>query len=117
MSENWFWFILLGLASFRLTRLIVFDKICEFLRKPFLEELEEENEQGELEQYIGIKGEGLRAWIGELLSCYWCTGVWTSLFLFLLFFYSPLIGKGFIAVFAVAGFAGIIETFVRKNLE
>lgn len=117
MSENWFWFILLGLASFRLTRLVVYDKICEFLRKPFLEELEELNEQGDIEQYIGIKGTGLRAWIGELLSCYWCTGMWASIFLFLLFLYSPFIGKGIIAVFAIAGLAGIIETLIQKYLE
>lgn len=117
MEENWFWFILLGLASFRLTRLIVYDKICEFLRKPFLEEMEEVNEQGEIEQFIGIKGQGLRAWVGELLSCYWCTGGWASLFLFLFFLYSPFFGKGTIAILAIAGLAGIIETFVNKNLD
>ncbi len=27
-----------------------------------------------------VKGKGLRKWIGELLSCYWCTGVWVSAF-------------------------------------
>lgn len=117
MIGDWFWFILSALASFRLTRLLVSDKICEFIRRPFLEEIEEINDQGETEIYIGIKGKGVRAWIGELLSCYWCTGVWTSLFLILLFFNFPLLGKSVITVFAVAGLAGILETLARKQLE
>ncbi|MCT4574603.1 CotY/CotZ family spore coat protein, partial [Bacillus thuringiensis] len=24
--------------------------------------------------FTKVKGNGLRKWIGELLSCYWCTG-------------------------------------------
>ncbi len=33
---SWLTFIMLILASYRLTHLIVFDKITEFIRKPFM---------------------------------------------------------------------------------
>jgi Protein of unknown function (DUF1360) len=71
-------FTLLALASFSLTRLIVFDKITEFLRDPFFDEIEEENEDGTMEVYYLPKATPIKNFIGELLSCYWCTGVWVS---------------------------------------
>lgn len=41
MNLSVFEFLLLALATFRLTRLIVFDKITAFLRSSFIEEVEE----------------------------------------------------------------------------
>lgn len=112
-----FEFILLCLASFRLTRLLVFDKITEFIRRPFHEAIEEELSDGTVEEYIQLKGTGLRRWIGELLSCYWCTGIWSTAFLYLLYeFYSPL-SEPLIVIFAIAGLAAIIETCVTRLLE
>lgn len=48
-SMEWYWFsfVLTALASFRLTRIIVFDKIASFLRAPFLTIVEEKGETGE----------------------------------------------------------------------
>ncbi len=114
MLENWFWFLLLGLASFRLTRLIVLDMITSFIRKPFMEEIEEKNDKGEIEEYIVIKGTGLRGFVGELLSCYWCTGVWVTTGLFILVTFYPFAGKPVLIIFAAAGVAGILESIVAK---
>ncbi|RXI98733.1 DUF1360 domain-containing protein [Anaerobacillus alkaliphilus] len=105
--------MILCFASFRLTRLIVFDTITGFLRKPFHEIVEEKNEDGTVETYLHIKGEGLKFWIGELLSCYWCVGVWSSLFLVITYHYFPITGS-LILVLAIAGVAAIIETIVAK---
>ena len=107
-------FVFLIFASFRLTRLIVFDKITEFIRKPFLEWEEEENEEGVISAYLVIKGTGIRAWIGMLLSCYWCTGIWCSLFLYSFYLLVPSISTPFILILAIAGASGIIETLVQK---
>jgi len=102
---------IIGLASFRLTRLIVFDKITEFIRSPFFDEVIEDDEV-----YLVVKPKGIRKWIGELLSCYWCTGIWVSAFLvaghtFFLDIFTPLT-----LILAIAGIASVIETIVSKWL-
>ncbi|WP_053365594.1 DUF1360 domain-containing protein [Bacillus sp. FJAT-27245] len=102
---------LIGLASFRLTRVIVYDKITEFIRAPFHEERIEDGEV-----YIVPKGKGIRKWIGELISCYWCTGVWVSAGLLAAYAYFPKIGIPAILLFAVAAIASIIETIIGRLL-
>jgi hypothetical protein len=106
-------FIILGLACFRLTRLIVFDKITEFLRQPFFDEIEEENEEGIVELYYLPKSTPIKKFIGELLSCYWCTGVWISAAVITGYLFLPSLFVPIIVVFAVAGLAAIIESFVQ----
>lgn len=106
---NWMDFIIIILASFRLTRLIVFDDITAFIRKPFITISTIENSSGDLEPTIEIKGTGLRHFIGSLLSCYWCSGLWCSLIVVLIYFYLPITFPIFL-ILAVAGAAAIIET-------
>ncbi|GGC74909.1 sporulation protein YjcA [Thalassobacillus devorans] len=108
MEWTWMHLILLTLACFRLTRLIVDDTITEWLRAPFHHYLEETDEAGNVEVFVEAKGTGLRAFIGELLSCHWCTGVWASGML--------LIGWAFVPYFdwlvvwlAIAGAASILR--------
>ncbi|MGL4521131.1 MAG: DUF1360 domain-containing protein [Bacilli bacterium] len=112
-----FIFILLVFASFRLTRLIVFDKITQFIRAPFINEWEAPDENGELQQFMQIKGEGLQAWIGKLLSCYWCTGMWVSIFLYSSVRLIPTYAEPIVGILALAGAASIVETLVTKWLE
>ncbi|SEN15724.1 Protein of unknown function [Mesobacillus persicus] len=103
--------IILGLASFRLTRLIVFDKITEFIRAPFFDEMVD----GE-EVYLVVKPNGIRRWVGELLNCYWCTGIWVSAALFISYFYLPVLLTPVILIFAIAAIASIIETIISTWL-
>ncbi|MFS0782843.1 DUF1360 domain-containing protein [Bacillus sp. 1P06AnD] len=110
-------FFLLALAGFRLTRLIVFDKITAFMRKPFFEEAEEKNEKGEMEIYIVPYKSGLRGWIGELLSCYWCTGMWMAILVVLAHYFFPYWAGPIIVVLAVAGLASLLESVVQKLVE
>lgn len=106
---SWFEFVVMILASFRLTHLLVFDEITSFIRKPFLEVVERENEEGTKEIFVEPKGKGLRKLIGQLLSCYWCTGFWVSLFVVLTFFFYPESFLVFL-ILAVAGAAAVIES-------
>ncbi|MGM7719643.1 DUF1360 domain-containing protein [Metabacillus sp. Hm71] len=115
--STWLQLAIFALAAFRLTRLLVFDKITEFIRRPFHREVEEMDEEGNVETYIEIKGTGIRAWIGELLSCYWCTGVWCSAFLFAFCQICPFIAEPLLFILAIAGFAGCIETIMTKLLD
>lgn len=106
--------LIFALASFRLTRLIVFDKITEFLRKPFLEEVEEKDENGEIEVYWVVKDGKVRGFFGELLSCYWCTGVWSAIFLYVSYYFYATLAAPVLVILAVAGLAAIIESLVQK---
>lgn len=117
MIDSWLLLFLFGLASFRLTRLIVMDKITSFIRKPFHEEVEIPDDDGNISTYIKIKGSGLRAWLGELLSCYWCTGVWSSIILYFSWIFFPYITEPIIIILSIAGIAGIIETIITKIID
>ncbi|KOP81764.1 DUF1360 domain-containing protein [Cytobacillus solani] len=109
--------LILALASFRLTRLLVYDKITEFIRRPFFEELEETNKDGEVEIYLVPKKGGIRGFFGNLLSCYWCTGVWSSIILCLLYLFNMPLTLPILLVLAVAGLAALIETAIQNWME
>lgn len=113
LGMNWTEIILIGLATFRLTRLIVYDKITAFLRAPFFDEVEEKSNEGEIEVYLVPKQKGIRKWIGELLDCYWCTGVWVSLLLVMGNYYFSKILEPIVLIFAIAA---IIETITQYLL-
>lgn len=102
-------FIIIILASFRLTHLIVFDEIAAFIRNPFISISTIKDSSGELVQKVEIKGKGFRHFIGTLLSCYWCSGIWCSLFVVLVYCYFPITFPLFL-ILAVAGAAAIIES-------
>ncbi|SFA78337.1 MULTISPECIES: DUF1360 domain-containing protein [unclassified Bacillus (in: firmicutes)] len=108
--------IIIGFATFRLTRLIVFDKIMDNVRAPFFDEIIEENDLGEKEIYLIPKKSGIRHWIGQLLSCYWCVGIWVSTFLVFMYLIFPTLGGLLIIIMAVAGIGSIIETAIGKML-
>lgn len=109
LEITWLNLVILILASFRLTRLIVYDKITAFLRKPFIESTYELDKNGEFEEVIKIKGTGLTYWIGNLLSCYWCTGIWTTVAIILLYALVPA-SYILLVILAVAGAAALIES-------
>jgi hypothetical protein len=64
-------FIILTLAAYRLTHLIVFDRIFEPIRRLFVVRYFGEG------HYI-LQGGAVRSFIGRLILCHWCTGVWVS---------------------------------------
>lgn len=116
MDITWMEIVIISLASFRLTRLIVFDKITEFLRAPFFEEEIEMNNEGEEEIFYVPKKGILTHFFGELLSCYWCTGVWSTLGICIFYFMWPIYATPILIVLAIAGVAAIIETVVQRLL-
>lgn len=105
---------IIGLAAFRLTRLIVFDKITEFIRKPFFEEKIEIDKEGNEIIFYMVKEKGIKHFFGELLSCHWCTGLWVSIGLVMLDYYIPVVSYFLLMVLSVAGIGSIIETIIGK---
>lgn len=108
---DWIDLFIVILATFRLTHLIVFDRMASFIRKPFISVTIVENDSGQLEENIEIKGTGVRHFIGSLLSCFWCVGFWCSLAVVFIYFYFPITFPFFL-VLAVAGAAAVIESKV-----
>jgi hypothetical protein len=108
---SWIHLFVLILATFRLTHLIVYDKITAFIRRPFIEASGELDENGGPRQTIYIKGSGLKHWIGSLLSCHWCAGIWCSIIVILVYMYLPAAFPALI-ILAVAGAAALIESHV-----
>ncbi|RXI98310.1 DUF1360 domain-containing protein [Anaerobacillus alkaliphilus] len=104
---SWMMFIMIILASYRFTHLIVFDKITEFIRKPFLKAttVVEENGHTRTKNVPDSK-------LGYLLNCYWCAGVWSAIIIGLGYLLYPTIFIPIIFIFAIAGGQTIIETFV-----
>ncbi|WP_042357252.1 DUF1360 domain-containing protein [Bacillus rubiinfantis] len=109
IQVDWLDLVILILATFRLTHLIVFDQITSFLRKPFLEVTVIEHPDGQFEETVEIKGTGLRHFIGSILSCYWCSGIWVSAVTVLLYTFFPITYPLFL-ILAVAGAAAVIES-------
>lgn len=107
-------FVILSLACFRLTRLLVFDRITSFIREPFHDVLEEIDENGMTQTVIYIKGKGIRGFIGELLSCHWCTGIWCATLLYVGNLLIPMVVEPIIWILAIAGLGSLIEAILEK---
>jgi hypothetical protein len=67
--------VLIGAASYKLSRLVAKKKITSFVRGPFTE-LQGKGGPAELEEKP--RGSGVRRALGELLICPYCLGLWAS---------------------------------------
>jgi hypothetical protein len=67
---------LAGVASFKLSRLVTKKKVAAPLRAPFTRYQGEGDAPGEVEERA--RGTGVRAAIGQLLTCPYCVGVWVA---------------------------------------
>ncbi len=88
-------FILLSLATFRLIRLFVYDKVSLFVR-----------------EYFANGKSGPKKTVGDLLGCPWCFGVWASTFLIFFYYVMPM-AWFVILILAVSGAASFIQIFIN----
>lgn len=108
---SWMTYVMLILASYRLTHLIVFDKITEFIRKPFMKKQAIRTESGTTMKDVP------KSMFGYLLNCYWCAGVWSAIFLGGFYLWKPDYAIFLIFILSIAGGQAIIETFVGVNIK
>lgn len=66
-------YVLITLASFRFTRLVVNDKITAFFREQFYDVVEQKGKV-----YLVKPEKGPRRTLADLLSCVWCFGMWAT---------------------------------------
>ena len=99
-------FIMAG-AAFRITRLVVYDKITRFFREWFVVKATHVRPDGEWVELIAFE-KGLRRTIHDLLGCPWCVGFWSALVVVFVYF---IFDWGWLAILflAVAGMGSVFQ--------
>jgi hypothetical protein len=107
--------VLLGAATFKLSRLLTKAKATQVVREPFVDSVAP-GADGEVNAEP-VRDEGVRSVVGELLTCPFCMSVWVATALVLLYVRSPrlarLVASG-LAVVAVADVTQHLDAAVRR---
>src|SRR5574340_36624 len=99
-------FVLIGIATFRLGRMISYDRVMDPLRAPFTRVVADSSGEGKT---TASRGTGLRQTIGQLITCPICVGTWVAAFLVLLMLAAPNGTRIFLYVIAAVGLAEILN--------
>ena len=86
--------VVIILASYRMTRILVFEKIFKYLRDV-------------LNRRKGLYVVGT---LSSIITCPWCMGVWVTLFIIVFYFLVPY-GALLVYVLALAGLASLVILF------
>lgn len=100
-------FFLMAGAAFRITRLVVYDKITRFFREWFVAKATHIRPDGEWIELIALEN-GVRRTIHDLLGCPWCIGFWSSIIVVFIYF---VFDWGWLAILflAVAGMGSVFQ--------
>lgn len=101
---------LLAMATFALADVLAKERISTWIREPFVVE-------GADHKPVGPEGSGLRAAIGELMTCTRCVGTWSALGLVALRTASPASGRAAVRVLALAGTNDLMQSGFRLLAE
>jgi hypothetical protein len=107
-------YVLVTLASWRLTRLFVYDTITKFFREQF-SDVVKVGKTFKLEK----PKVGPRRTLADLLSCPWCFGVWASATIIFFYLLTPyaIFPVMLLAIGAVASFLQILSNLVGHKAE
>lgn len=109
--------VLLGTATYKVSRLLTRDRITSFLRAPFTRRADE-GEAGEVVDEP--RGEGLRRAVGDLLSCPFCTSAWAAGALVCCYAAAPRLTRlicGGLGALTVADWLQYAWTWTQHNAE
>lgn len=109
-------FVILALAVYRVTHLFLYDSIMQPLRNIFMEWEVKKVDTNPPIIYITIKEGRIRSFIGRILSCYWCSGVWFSAIAGVSYYFAPIVTWWVCLVLALSSVQSIIETIWFKML-
>ena len=108
---------LLGVATFKLSRLLSRDKVTSFFRAPFTRY---KGDAPESEVNEAPRGSGLRRAVGELASCPFCMAQWTGTALTALYLFDPPAGRAASVLFtsvAIADGLQYAETALHRTQQ
>jgi len=105
---------LITLATWRLIRLVVYDKITAFFREQFYDV-----GGTKTKPVLEKPAAGPRRTIADLLSCPWCFGVWAAAMVTFFYFLTPYayFVVLFLAVAAVATFLQLLANLIGWQSE
>ncbi len=107
--------VLLGVATYKLSRLISSDRVTSPLRAPFTQYVEP---AGASEVKEKVRGTGLQRAVGDLLTCPYCLGPWVATALAFGLVFKPrttrLIG-GILAAATVSEFLNHATAAIKKS--
>lgn len=98
--------VIIGVASHKLSRMISKEKITAWVRAPFTE-LKAKGGPAELEETA--RGDGVRRTVGELLTCPFCLGMWTSAGFHVGLLYSPRVTRVGSSIFAALTISDFLQ--------
>lgn len=107
-------YVLITLASFRIIRMVIYDKIFAFFREQFYDATENKGE------VLLVKPErGPRRTLADLLSCPWCFGVWSTAMVAFFYLLTPyaFFPVLFLALASVASFLQLLSNLVGWKAE
>jgi hypothetical protein len=99
-------FLLLGLSTFRMGRMMSYDLVMRPLREPVTDVVPNPDGTGEL---VVPEGTGLRHAVGDLITCPTCSGTWAAAGLVYAFRIFPGPTRMFMAIMAAAGAAELLD--------
>lgn len=99
---------LLGIATFRLSRLLTADRVTSVLRAPVVEEGVGEAQLEGVVQKPKQEGGMVQA-VGELLTCPWCVSVWAAAFNVYLMTLFPRLGRLFLLILSSSGISELLD--------
>jgi hypothetical protein len=102
--------LLLGLAAFRLGRLVAYDLIMEPLRSPVAHTVPDESGAGD---NVEARGAGAQRALGQLISCPICAGTWIAALLAYGLYLLPGPTRLFLMIAAAIGLAELINSLVE----
>lgn len=107
-------YVLVTLATWRLTRLFVYDNITKFFREQFWDVKKVGKEFELVKPKIGP-----RRTLADLMSCPWCFGVWAAAMVIFLYLITPyaVYPIMFLAIAAVATFLQLLSNLVGYKAE
>ncbi|MFZ2253415.1 MAG: DUF1360 domain-containing protein [Minisyncoccia bacterium] len=107
-------FMLITLASFRIIRAVIYDKIFAFFREQFYDATEHKGKM-----VLTKPLSGPRRTLADLLSCPWCFGVWASAMVSFFYLLTPyaFFPVMFLALAAVASFFQILSNLIGWKAE
>lgn len=102
--------VVLGLAAFRMGRLVSYDRVMEPLRSPFTQTVPDPTGAGES---VEPKGVGWRRAVGELMSCPICSGTWMAAMLLYGLELAPGPTRVLMTIMSAMGLSELLDSLVE----